>query len=120
MSRLLQIHMDSAEAMGERFIQAWHRLEREPSPSHAETHLTLFSLDAMMQVLTPTRLTLLRYLRGHPKSTLDPLPLALAEQAETIQTDLAALQQAGLIEQAESGGIIVPYDELRTTVSLTL
>ena len=63
MSEKVSLHTGSIEDMGKCFIGAWYKLEG--GEDVRETHLTFFSLQAMMATLPPKRLTLLRHLRQH-------------------------------------------------------
>jgi predicted transcriptional regulator len=50
----LKIHAtESRDAMGERFITAWHRAERGETAS--ERHLSFDSFETMTCILTPKR-----------------------------------------------------------------
>ena len=63
MTQCLDIHVDeSAEAMAQRFIDAWHRAERGEAVK--EHHVSFESWQGLARVLTPTRLELLHHLAG--------------------------------------------------------
>ena len=63
----VQVHVDSLEDMGKRFISAWKRAE---AAEHVdEQHVTFFNLEVLLETLSPKRLALLRVCAGpliHP------------------------------------------------------
>ena len=115
MSETVNVHVGSVDEMGRRFVDAWHRLERGEAVS--ETHLTFFSLEAMMATLSPKRLELLRCVHRQSVRTVSELARALGRDYKRVHDDVAALANAGLIVRDE-GGISAPYDSVQATVSL--
>lgn len=115
MSGRVDLHVDSIDGMGKRFVDAWKRIERGESVD--ETHLSFFSLEAMMATLSPKRLELLRHVHQHPAPTISALARALGRDYKRVHDDVSALTHAGLIERDESG-IRTPYSSVQATVSL--
>lgn len=75
MSENIQLHVGSIDEMGQRFIDAWHRLEHGETVQ--ETHLTLFSLEALLSTLSPRRLALLKHVCRYPAKALAELGKSL-------------------------------------------
>lgn len=115
MSGTVNLHVGSVEEMGQRFVNAWHRLERGERID--ETHLTFFDLEAMVSTLSPKRLALLRHVRQHPAETVSALAKALGRDYKRVHEDVAALVHAGLLVRDEKG-IGAPYDSVQANVSL--
>lgn len=115
MSEIVQLHVGSIDEMGKRFVGAWHRLERGEAAQ--ETHLTFFSLEAMVSTLSPKRLELLKRVRQHPTNTVADLAKTLGRDYKRVHDDVSALARAGLIVRDENG-IRAPYDSVQATVSL--
>lgn len=115
MSGKIEVHVGSAEAMGQRFVAAWHRLERGGKVD--ETHLTFFTLETMMSTLSPKRLALLRHVHQSPAHTIADLAKSLRRDYKRVHEDVAALSQAGLLVR-DANGISAPYDSVQATVSL--
>ena len=114
MSETVRLHVGSVDEMGKRFVGAWHRLER--GKAVRETHLTFFSLEAMMSTLSPKRLELLKRVHRQPANTVAELAKALGRDYKRVHDDVAALAHAGLIVRDENG-IRAPYDSVQATVS---
>ncbi len=115
MRETVKLHAGSVDEMGKRFVDAWHRVERGEKVE--EAHLTLPDLDAMLSVLTPRRLDLLRHVHRHPAATVAALARALKRDYKRVRDDVVALAQAGLIAR-DKDGIRAPFDSVQVIVSL--
>lgn len=115
MSEKVNLHVGSIDEMGKRFIGAWNRLESGEAVN--ETHLTFFSLEAMMATLSPKRLELLRHVHRHPAHTVSELARTIGRDYKRVHEDVSALAHAGLIVRDENG-IHAPYDSVQAIVSL--
>ena len=115
MSETVRLHVGSIDEMGKRFVGAWHRLERGKAVK--ETHLTFFSLEAMMATLSPKRLELLKQVHRNPANSVSELAQTLGRDYKRVHGDVAALTHAGLIVRDENG-IRAPYNSVQATVSL--
>ena len=115
MSESVRLHVGSIEEMGKRFVGAWHRLERGEAVE--ETHLTFFSLEAMMSTLSPKRLELLKHVHRHPANTVAELAKTLGRDYKRVHEDVSALTHAGLIGR-DGNGSRAPYDSVQAIVSL--
>ena len=81
MTRTLEIHVDeSAEAMAQRFIDAWHRAERGETVD--ERHLSFERWEGLARVLTGKRLELLRHLHRHATPSIAELARALGARLQ--------------------------------------
>lgn len=115
MSGTVNLHVGSVDEMGNRFIDAWHRLERGEAVK--ETHLTFFDLETMMATLSPKRLALLRQVHRQPARTVAELAKTLGRDYKRVHDDVSALSRAGLVVRDEHG-IRAPYDAVQAIVSL--
>ena len=115
MSEKVNLHVGSIDEMGKRFSGAWRRLEL--GKKVRETHVTFFSLEAMMAALSPKRLALLRHVHQHPAKSVAELAKTLGRDYKRVHGDVSALAHAGLIER-DKDGIRAPYDSVQATVSL--
>ena len=115
MSESVRLHVGSIEEMGKRFVGAWHQLERGKAVK--ETHLTFFSLEAMMATLSPKRLELLKHVHRQPANTVAALAKLLGRDYKRVHDDVSALAHAGLIVRDENG-IRAPYNSVQAIVSL--
>ena len=62
MSKRIKVNVGTLDGMGQRFVSAWHRLER--GEKVRERHLTFPTLAAMLNALSPKRLELLQAVHG--------------------------------------------------------
>lgn len=115
MSGTVNLHVGSVDEMGQRFVNAWHRLESGVAVD--ETHLTFFDLETMVSTLSPKRLELLRRVRQHPAETVSALAKVLGRDYKRVHEDVTALVHAGLLVRGETG-ISAPYDSVQANVSL--
>lgn len=115
MTQSLDIHIETAEAMARRFVDAWHRAERGEEVN--EHHLSFESWEGLAKVLTGKRLELLRHLRRHPVASIAELARALGRDYKRVHADVEALAAAGLIDRTPAG-LRVDHDEIRTTIAV--
>ena len=121
MGKTVSLHVgDPPGTAGARFADAWRRAEAgELHPGNAEIHLGFASWEAMVRVLSPRRLDLLRHLHRHPSPNVRRLAAALGRDYRRVHEDVAALHAAGLLERDEDG-LRADYDafEVRRKVAL--
>ena len=115
MPKTAQLHVGGLRAMGDRFIDAWHRAE----DGHAvnEAHVTFLDLDSMLSALSPKRLELLRYVRKHGATNIRELATNIDRDYKNVHEDVVALEAVGLLLR-EGRKIIAPWDEVQASVAL--
>lgn len=91
---------------GRAFLDAWHRAER--GKRVRENVLAFESWEALAAVMTGERYRLLCHLRKHPEPSVSALARALRRQYRRVHADVAALEEAGLLDRSA--------DTVRTTV----
>lgn len=103
--KTVHLHVgDGLEAVGARIVDAWKRAEAgELRPDNAEVHLGFASWEDMVRVLSPKRLELLRHLHRNPAPNVRQLAAALGRDYRRVHDDVAALQDAGLLERDAEG-----------------
>ncbi|HEY7245344.1 MAG TPA: transcriptional regulator [Xanthobacteraceae bacterium] len=99
--RKVQVHVESPEASGRRFVLAWRRAERG-EPVHEE-HLSFESLEKLLATLSPKRIELLRFVRRRPHLSIAAIARALGRDYKRVHGDVRALETAGLLEEDETG-----------------
>ena len=114
----LKVHVgDTADDMGRRFTDAWHRAERGEQVN--ERHLSFDSFETLARVLTPKRLELLRYLHRTPAASINALAKAVGRDYRRVHEDVEALAEAGLVDRESGGtGLSAPYDAIETRIAL--
>lgn len=97
------------------FLNAWHRAERG-EPVH-ERVLAFESWEGLAQVMTGERYRLLRHLHEHPEPSVSALARALARQYRRVHADVAALEQAGLLDRS-TGVVRTTADRISAEIQL--
>ncbi len=82
-----------------------------------ENHLSFVSWEALIGVMTPKRLDLLRAVHQQPQPSVAALSRALQRDYKRVHEDVRALVAAGLMEQ-DSDGLRAGYDRIETAITL--
>ena len=72
----------------------------------------------MFAELTPARLDLLDTLRSIGPASVYALAKAAERNYSNVHTDIARLEELGLVERVEDGSVSVPYDAVEIRVPL--
>ena len=112
----VKVQVGSVHQMGQRFIDAWRRLERGDAVSVSS--LTLATYDELRTLLSPSRLRLLRHVHAHDIKDLDDLSGALNQASEHVGSDVAALVRVGLLVM-DDGGVRRTYDRMLIVLPLS-
>ena len=94
------------EEMSQRFVNAWHRLER--GEKVRERHLTFPDLAGMLSALSPKRLELLRAVHENPAPSVKALAERLGRDYKRVHEDVETLTASGLLHR-ENGNVSAPY-----------
>ncbi len=121
MTKSVQVHVgDSLETIGQRVIEAWHRMERgELTGANAEIHVGFATWEMMVRVLSPKRLELLRHLHRNPAKSVRALAQALGRDYRRVHEDVEALEAAGLLER-DKDGVRAEYDAFNVSMQVAL
>lgn len=95
--RVLMIVGGSLDDDAAAFIDAWRRAERGETVN--ERGLSFERWEALIAVMTGKRYRLLRHVQKHPKPSVSALARALGRQFRRVRADVAALEQAGLLNR---------------------
>lgn len=111
----VQVHVDSLQDMGKRFVSAWKRAEQGAPVD--ETHITFLDVEAMVATLSPRRLELLRHVRQHGAANTRELAMAIGRDYKNVHQDVAALEAVGLLLR-DGRKLSAPWDEVQASVAL--
>lgn len=115
MATKIQVHVDDLAAMGNRFVDAWHRAQAgEPVD---EAHVTFLSFQAMTETLSPRRLELLRFVRQHGAASVRELAASLGRDYKNVHQDVSALEAGGLLVR-EGRKLSAPWNEVQASINL--
>ena len=97
------------------FLDAWQRVEQgEPVD---ENVLAFESWTALAAVMTGERYRLLRHVHAHPEPSISALARALGRQYRRVHADVAALEQAGLLDRS-GGSVRASVDRITAEIRL--
>jgi predicted transcriptional regulator len=68
--------------------------------------------DHLWKIITPKRREILRALTGAGPIGAREIARRVGRDAKTVHGDIQALLKAGVLDRAEDGGIVFPYDEV--------
>ena len=114
----IQVYVgETLDDIGARAIDAWHRMERGEAVN--EKHVSFATWEAMVRVLSPRRLELLRYVHQNPAKNIRLLAQALHRDYRRVHEDVAALEAAGLLDR-DKAGLRTEYDALDVRMRVAL
>jgi len=118
MSKELRVHVgETLDDIGARAISAWHRMERGEAVN--EKHISFETWEAMVRVLSPKRLELLRHVHRDPAKSIRALSLALGRNYRRVHEDVEALEAAGLLDR-DKQGLRAEYDVFDVALRVAL
>ena len=97
------------------FLHAWKRSERGEQVD--ERVLAFESWEGLAAVMTGERYRLLRHLHAHPEPSVSALARALHRQYRRVHADVAALEQAGLLDRSH-GAVRATADTIHADIRL--
>jgi len=115
MATKVHLHVDGLAAMGNRFVDAWHRAQAGDPVD--EAHVTFLSFEAMTETLSPRRLELLRFVRQHGAASVRELAALLGRDYKNVHKDVSALEAAGLLVR-EGRRLTAPWNEVQASINL--
>ena len=126
MTKSVQVHVgDTLDAMGARFVDAWHRAERSGAgqgtltAETAERHVGFASFAQFAGIMTPRRLELLRHVHREPARSVRALAQSLGRDYRRVHEDVEALVGAGLLDR-DGTALRAEYDTVRLESRIAL
>lgn len=111
------IGVEDAERGFERFIETWHTAEAQ-AVKQPEVHLNFEDFSALLAVLTPKRLELLKTLRQHGPLSTRALAKELGRDYKNVHSDTRALAAVDLIQRTDESLLVAPWDVIDAHVRL--
>ena len=96
-----------SEAMGD-FTRAW-KVRKSPRAAR----ISFASPELLWRVLTAKRWELLKALCGAGPVSIREAARRVGRDVKAVHGDVTALVSAGLVERAEGGGIVFPYEAVK-------
>lgn len=95
------------EAMGD-FVQSW-----KSGKSQKSARISFASPELLWQVLTAKRWELLKALCGAGPVSIREAARRVKRDVKAVHGDVTALLKVGVLERAEGGGIVFPFDAVK-------
>jgi len=98
------IGITSLEEVSERFETAWETGQPQGA------HIGFLSVEDLWSTLTPKRWDILKALAGAGPLSIREIARRVDRDVKAVHGDVQSLLNAGLLDKAESGQIVFPYD----------
>ena len=94
------------------------RIDRAFQGEQQGSRISFISYELMHKVLTPLRWDILRAMAGQGPMTIRAIADQVARDVHAVHRDVKALQLAGVLDKAENGQAVFPYDSVHLDVTL--
>lgn len=106
--RTVTLEVRSPKASMADFAGAWH--SGKPAPS---ARISFASPELLWKVLTAKRWELLKALCGAGPVSIREAARRVNRDVKAVHSDVTALLHAGVLDRAEGGGIVFPYEAVK-------
>ena len=90
------------------FVQSW-----KTGKSERSARISFATPELLWKVLTAKRWELLKALCGAGPISIREAARRVGRDVKAVHSDLTALVNAGVIDRAEGGGVVFPYDAVK-------
>ena len=90
------------------FVRAWKTGKPEKS-----AHISFATPELLWKVLTAKRWELLKVLCGAGPVSIREASRRVGRDVKAVHSDITALLNAGVLDRAEGGGVIFPFDAVK-------
>lgn len=98
---------------GSQALDAFSASYRAAEAGVVSSRLVFGSLREFYLAITDDRLALIRFVATHRGCKIDRIASGLGRPTQSVHSDLEALLDLGLLEKAQGGELIAPFDEIR-------
>ena len=102
------LEVRSPEESMAKFAQSW----KTGKPERA-VRIAFATPELLWQVLTAKRWELLKALRGAGPISIREAARRVERDVKTVHSDITALLNAGVVDRAENGGIVFPFEAVK-------
>ena len=118
MDKNIKVEIRGEEESAQEFVKAWRRAEAgEPVEEPAE-HLYFQDLGALLQVLTPRRLELLKAVHAAGPESVRALAKRLSRDYQNVYNDVQALERVGLLVRTADKLLSAPWEKVVAEIRL--
>lgn len=111
--KTVTLEVRSPEESMKSFANAWRSGKAEKS-----AHVAFASPELLWQVLTAKRWELLKALCGIGPVSIREAARRVGRDVKAVHGDVTALLNAGVLDRAEGGGIVFPYEAVKVEFML--
>lgn len=118
MGKNIKVEIRTEEESAQEFVKAWRRAETgEPAEAPVE-RLYFEDLGALLQILTPRRLELLKVLHDIGPNSVRALAKRLKRDYKNVYNDVQALERVGLIVRTTDKRLSAPWEKVVAEINL--
>jgi len=118
MRKNLLVGIKGADESAKEFVEAWRRPERGERIERPSERLYFEDLAAMLKVLTPGRLELLRRLHESGPSSVRALAGRMRRDYKNVHHDLQVLERVRLVTRLADGRLCAPWKKIIAEIAL--
>jgi predicted transcriptional regulator len=118
MKKQLAISIKGAGESAKEFVEAWRRAERGKPPEQPIERLYFEDLAAMLKVLTPRRLEVLKVLHHTGPVSVRALAGRMKRDYKNVHHDLQVLERVGLVTRSADGRLTAPWKKIIAEIAL--
>jgi predicted transcriptional regulator len=102
------LDVQSPEPVMSDFVETWKTGKAQPT-----ARISFATPELLWKVLTTKRWALLKVLCGAGPVSIREVARRVNRDVKAVHGDIAALLNAGLLNRAEGGGVVFPYDAVK-------
>lgn len=106
------IGISSRESVNDRFLASWETCQPQGA------HIGFESEEQLWKTLTLKRWQILKTMTGAGELTIREVARRVGRDVKAVHSDVTALLMCGLLEKADSGKVIFPYDAVHVDFML--
>ena len=106
--KTVTLEVRSPEESMANFVQSW-----QTGRSDVSARISFTTPELLWKVLTAKRWELLKILCGAGPISIREAARRVGRDVKAVHSDLTALLNAGVIDRAEAGGVVFPYEAVK-------
>jgi predicted transcriptional regulator len=114
----ISVEIRGEEESAQEFVNAWQRAEAGKPVEEPVDRLYFQDLGALLQVLTPRRLELLKKLHEDGSESVRALARKLSRDYKNVYNDVQALERVGLILRTADKLLSAPWEKVVAEIRL--
>jgi len=108
MMKTVTLDVRSPDAAAQDFVNAW-----KTGKAQRTARISFATPELLWKVLTAKRWEILKAMCGAGPLTVREIARRVDRDVKSVHTDLAALLNAGVLDRAETGQVVFPYESVK-------